>query len=141
MSDQTRRGDSINANISGNISGNVAVGRNISQIHNVCGHQEVTKEDRAVLQQLLNTLTTQIEAEAPAEKKDAAIERVEELKEAITSEKPDLTTMEYVKKWFGKNLPQLVGYVTGVLINPVVGKVVEATGEIASGELKKRFGH
>jgi hypothetical protein len=26
-----------------------------------------------------------------------------------------------------------------VLVNPVVGKVVEATGEIASGELKKRF--
>jgi hypothetical protein len=139
MSDQTRSGDSVNANISGNISGNVAIGRNISQIQNIGASQEVTQEDRVTLQQLLNTLTTQIAAEAPVEKKDAALERVEELKEAITSEKPDLTTMEYVKKWFGKNLPQLAGYIVSVLVNPVVGKVVEATGEIASGELKKRF--
>ena len=63
-----------------------------------------------------------------------------ELKEAVTAKKPDLTTMDYVKKWFVKKLPQVAGKVIGVLVNPIVGKVVEAGGEIAAAELKKRFG-
>jgi hypothetical protein len=107
MSKQTQGSDSITSNISGNISGNVAVGKNIFQTQNIGAYREVTEEDRVALQQLLSTLTNQIEAEAPADKKDAALERVEELKEAITSDKPDLTTMEYVRKWFGKNLPPI----------------------------------
>jgi len=140
MNEQDKSGDSISGNVSGNISGNVAVGKGITQTQNIGIRQEVTEEDRAALQQLLSTLKAQIEAEAPADKKDAALERIEELKETITDKKPDLTTMEYIKNWFGKNLPQLAGYVVGVLVNPLVGKVVEATGEIASGEIKKRFG-
>ncbi len=54
--------------------------------------------------------------------------------------KPDLTTMEYVKNWFEKHLPQMAGAIISVLVNPIVGKVVEAAGELAAGELKRRFG-
>ena len=39
-----------------------------------------------------------------------------------------------------KNLPQLAGSIVSVLVNPIVGKVVEAAGEIAAEELKKRLG-
>lgn len=140
MNQQDKFGDSISANVSGNISGNVAVGKSITQTQHIGTRQEVTEEDRLALQQLLSNLKAQIEAEAPADKKDAALERIDELTETITDEKPDLTAIDYIGKWFGKNLPQLAGYVVGVLVNPVVGKVVEATGEIAAGELKKRFG-
>lgn len=143
MNDQKEMSDSINASISGNISGNVAVGKNISQVQNtlVSAHNEVTEKDLDTLENLLNVLVSKVEKEAPPDKKRAALERVQELKESITDEKPDLTTMEYVRSWFGKNIPQLAGYIAGVLVNPIVGKVIEATGEIASGELKKRFGH
>ncbi|MEM9267052.1 MAG: toll/interleukin-1 receptor domain-containing protein [Cyanobacteria bacterium P01_F01_bin.13] len=133
-------GDSISANISGNMSGNIAVGKNISQTQNIGTLPEVTSEDKARLKQLLSTLTAQIEAEVPEERKEAALEHLEELEETITSDEPDLATMEYVVKWFKKKLPQLAVYVMGTLLNPVVGKVLEATGAVAPGELKQRFG-
>lgn len=79
-------------------------------------------------------------AEAPPEKKEAALERVQELEEAVTAEKPDLTTMEYVKQWFVKNLPGLAGAVTGVVVNPIVGKLVEAAGDALAAEFRRRFG-
>jgi hypothetical protein len=47
--------------------------------------------------------------------------------------------MEYVKNWFGKHLPGLAGTVVGVLVHPVVGKLVEAAGDAAADEFKKRF--
>jgi len=65
---------------------------------------------------------------------------VQELEEAVTAEKPDLTTMEYVKQWFVKNLPGLAGAVTGVVVNPIVGKLVEAAGDALAAEFRRRFG-
>ena len=68
-------------------------------------------------------------AEAPPEKKDAALEWVEELGEALTAGELDLTTMEYVKRWFVKNLPGLAEAVTSVVVHPIVGKLAEAAGD------------
>jgi len=53
---------------------------------------------------------------------------------------PDLTTMEYVKKWFVKNLPALAGSVTSLVVHPVVGKLVTAAGDAAVAEFNRRFG-
>jgi len=99
----------------------------------------VTEADLAIVQELFAKLKRQVDAQSPPEKRDSAIERVEELEEAVTEKKPDFTTMEYVKKWFDKHLPQLAGAVVSVLVNPIVGKVVEAAGELAAWELKRRF--
>ena len=88
----------------------------------------------------MKELRTKVEAEAEPEKKDAALERVAELEQAIVEEKPDLSTMEYVKKWFGKNLPGLAGAVTSVVVHPIVGKLVEAGGEALVSEFHRRFG-
>ena len=63
-----------------------------------------------------------------------------ELQQAVAEEKPDLTTMEYVRNWFAKNVPALAGAVTGVIVNPIVGKLVEAAGETLSEEFRRRFG-
>ena len=63
-----------------------------------------------------------------------------ELEEAVTAKKPDLTTMEYVKRWFARNLPELAGAVTGVIIHPIVGKLVEAAGDGLAAEFRRRFG-
>jgi hypothetical protein len=48
--------------------------------------------------------------------------------------------MEYVKGWFAKHLPGLAGAVTGVIVHPIVGKLVEAAGETLAAEFKRRFG-
>jgi hypothetical protein len=134
-------GDVIRATISGDISGQVAVGKGITQIQTIgATPPQVTEADLAELRQVLVGLKAKVAAEAPPDKKGAALERVAELEEAITAEGPDLPTMEYVKGWFAKNLPGLAGAVTSVVVHPIVGKLVEATGDALAAEFRRRFG-
>ncbi len=134
-------GDVINANISGQVSGQVGVGKDITQTQAIGAEPpKITETESAELRKILADLKAQVEAEAPPDKRDGALERVEELGKAVTAKEPDLTTMEYVKKWFGNNLPTLAGAVTGVVINPIVGKVVEAAGQGLAAEFRRRFG-
>lgn len=132
-------GDAISAKIAGNVSGNIAVGKHITQTQSANVPAAITASDRAQLRQLLDTLTAQIAAEVPPEQKTAALEHLEELQETLTSAEPDLATMEYIVKWFKKKLPQLAVYVIGTVLNPLVGKVMEAAGIIAAEELRQRF--
>ena len=137
----TRRstgGDVITATIGDNAS-QVAVGKNIRQ-QQISSSAEVTEANLKQLNDLFASFKQQIEQQAPPDKKAAALERVEELQQEIASKKPDLTTFDYVKSWFGKNLPGLLGGVTSLIINPIVGKVVEAASGLAAEALKKRFG-
>jgi hypothetical protein len=48
--------------------------------------------------------------------------------------------MEYVKRWFVKNLPGLAGAVTSIVVHPIVGKLVEAAGDALAAEFRRRFG-
>jgi hypothetical protein len=141
MSEQERLGDVISATISGDISGQVAVGKGITQTQTIgAARTGVTGADWAELRQALADLKAKVAAEAPPEKKDSALGRVEELEEAITAKEPDLTTMEYVKRWFVKNLPGLAGAVTSVVVHPIVGKLVEAASDALAAEFRRRFG-
>jgi len=147
--EQEKSGDVIHATISGDISGQVAVGKGITQIQTVGAAQpKVTEADDsaelaealAELRKILADLRAKVAAEAPPEKKDAALERLKKLEEAITTKEPDLTTMEYVKRWFVKNLPGLAGAVISVVVHPIVGKLVEAAGDALAAEFRHRFG-
>src|SRR3954447_18377322 len=141
MSTQQRSGDVIRASFNGGVSGQVAVGKGITQAQTIgAGAPEITEADRAALRRALTDLRTQAVAEAPLDKKAAALERVDELEEAVTAETPDLSTMEYVNRWFFKHLPQVAGSVVGVVTNPVVGKLVEAAGDGLAAEFSRRFG-
>jgi len=141
MSEQEPSADVIRATISGDISGQVAVGKGITQIQTIgAARPKVTEADLAELQQILADLKAKVAAKAPPEKKDAALERVKELEEAVTAGEPDLTTMEYVKGWFARNLPDLAGAVTSVVVHPIVGKLVGAAGDALAAEFRRRFG-
>ncbi len=131
-------GDIIQATIGDNVS-QVAVGKNIQQQQNSSSTQ-VTEADLRQLQALFDDFKQQIEQQAPPDKKTAALERVDELQQEITSQKPELSTFDYVKNWFGKNLPGLLGGVTSLIVNPLVGKVVEAVSGLAADAIRKRFG-
>jgi hypothetical protein len=123
------------------VSGQVAVGEGITQVQTVgVGRPEVTEADLAALRRLLADLKAQVAAGAPPDRRDAALERVDELEEAITAEEPDLTTVEYVRGWFVKHLPGLAGAITGVIVDPVVGKMVEMAGDALAAEFRRRFG-
>ena len=145
MSGDREPGDNIRVSIGGSVQegGQVGIGRNIRQSY-VRTHTEgapaVTETDLAELRRAVAAVKAQIVAEAPPEQQAAALERVDELEEAVVAEEPDLTTMQYIRKWFGKNLPKLAGSVTGLIIHPVVGKIVEAAGDLAARQFRDLFG-
>jgi hypothetical protein len=128
-------GDHISGYIGGNVSGQVAIGKDIAQTQTVLTAAETTE-----LAQAFADLRSQVAAQAPPEQRQAALERVDELEQAVHKEKPDLTTMEYVRKWFGDHLPGMAGAVAGLVVHPVVGKLVEAAGDAVVAEFRRRFG-
>lgn len=128
-------GDSITGNIIGDVSGQVAVGKDIAQSQTVGAGAELSEAERAELAQLLADLRARVAAEAPPEQQEAAIERANELEEALNADEPDLTTVKYVKGWFVKRLPGLAGLITGVLVHPLVGKLVRNAGDVALEQL------
>ncbi len=134
----TAGGDIIQATIGNNVS-NVVVGKDNRQVVN-SGSGEISEADLQQLRSLFDDLKQQIIAQAPADKKDAALERVDELQQEITSKKPELSTFDYVRNWFSKNLPGLLGGVTSLIVNPLVGKVVEAVSGVAANAIKQHFG-
>ncbi|MGD2039879.1 MAG: CHAT domain-containing protein [Anaerolineae bacterium] len=96
--------------------------------------------DADELNALFQSLYELVETQAPPESKAAAIEKVDELQQAVTEKKPNLDRMEAVQNWFKKHIPRLAGAVTSVILNPLVGKLVESAGEMIAEEFKRRFG-
>jgi hypothetical protein len=47
--------------------------------------------------------------------------------------------MQSIRQWFGAHLPLLAGAVTSVIVHPVVGKLVEAAGDMVAGEFRRQF--
>jgi len=92
------------------------------------------------LGELFGMLRQDVAAKAPPDTKDAALEEVDALQQAVEQDEPDVGKMESVLSWFKKHIPQLAGTVTSIVLNPIVGKVVEAAGELAAAEFKRRFG-
>jgi hypothetical protein len=137
LSEERPQGDQISANVTGPIQGQVAVGKDIRQ-RQAAGDMKVvvTEAELAELRQAFADLRTEVGAAAPPEKKEAAVERVGELEEAIIAEEPDLTTVQYVKRWFAKNLPAVAGSVVGILVHPVVGKLVQSAGEAIAAQFQ-----
>ena len=141
MSQSDKRTGNVNVTIGGSVSGQVAVGDDIRQTQTIVGGDgPVTAADLDALRALLADLRAQVERAAPDTERAAALERVGELEEAITAEQPDLSVMEYVKGWFGKNLPAVAGTVASVVVHPIVGKVVGAAGDALAAEFSRRFG-
>jgi hypothetical protein len=48
--------------------------------------------------------------------------------------------MEYVRDWFAKNIPTMAGAVTAVVVNPIVGRLVQAGGDTLVADFNRRFG-
>ena len=122
-------------------SGQLAIGSGITQIHAVnAAKPEITAADREALSRMLADLRTLIDQRAPSEIKQSALERADELAETLAAPQPDLGVMGYVKQWFTRHLPQLAGAVTGVIVHPIVGKLVEAAGDGLAAVFKRHFG-
>jgi hypothetical protein len=133
--DQTT-GDRISAVVTGPVQGAVAVGKDISQQQDVGSMQlTVTEAERAELSALFAGLRRDVSAAVPESERRAALERVDELEQAVVADRPDLTTVQYVKQWFARKLPAAAGLITSLLVHPLVGRIVERAGDKLAEEI------
>ncbi|MBE9103065.1 hypothetical protein [Vacuolonema iberomarrocanum] len=132
---------SVNISIGGNLNGEqIAMGHTIKQTQITNPKAEVVSDTEWLqLRQELDTLKAILRAYAPTEKQGEAIAQVDALEQAITAGKPDLTRMQHIKHWFAKYLPTFTGAVTSVIVHPIVGKIVEASGQVLADKLTERF--
>jgi serine/threonine-protein kinase len=102
-------------NISGNTGQLIFGGGHVVQFGNISGGQinigpavlPPAGPPPLPLGEIFAHLEARLTAEAPPDKREAALERLAELREAITASPPDQQTMVYVKNWFIKNIPFL----------------------------------
>jgi hypothetical protein len=139
MDDGTPAGG-VRARISGGVSGQVAIGSDIRQQYVIGGGSEVTPEERRQLLAAVEELAAQMVALASDAQRENARQNAQELREAVTAQKPNLRSLEYVRTWVGKHLPQLAGSVTSLVLHPILGKLVEAAGTALAEEFRVRFG-
>jgi len=134
---EQRTGDTFETHI-GSVSGPVHTGKGDILIEH-WDARGMTAADVEALRDLFSNLRARVAAESPPELAKKAQAQVDKLEKAVTAEKPDVSAMEQVRDWFLKHLPSVAGAVTS-LVNPILGQVVEAAGDLAAGELRRRFG-
>lgn len=128
--------------IEGSISGQVAVGNGNIQTQTIGSPSapSASNADQSVLNAILAELKNTVADGAPADKRDAALERLDEFGEALTAQAPDLATMEYVQGWFARQAPPLGEAITAILAHPVIVQWIESSGEDIAAEFRRRFG-
>jgi hypothetical protein len=138
---QSEKSGSISIHFSGNNNGQVAVGNHNTQTQITLTSSElVTEADLSQVELLLAQLKEEVAKKAPPAQQQDALTRVEDLAEAIKKpSEEEVSTMVYVKKWFVNNLPSVAGAVTSLIGSPIVGKLVQAAGDAAVAEFKRRF--
>ncbi|MFL5824956.1 MAG: hypothetical protein ACJ76V_00375 [Thermoleophilaceae bacterium] len=97
----------------------------------------LTPEEAAELKSVFGDLKTAVADQAPEDRRDEALAQAEELEQAVVATEPDPGRIRKVIRWFRDNAPQLAGTVASVVINPLVGKVVEAAGEAIADQFRQ----
>jgi hypothetical protein len=124
MSDPESAGGKFNLQI-GTVTGSQVIVGDYNTVSQKIG---LTPEESDELRSLFTDLRSGVSAGAPARIQPEAEVQVAELEAALISEQPDPGRVRRVLGWFRENAPQLAGAVVSVVINPLVGKVVEGAG-------------
>ncbi|MEV6320670.1 hypothetical protein AB0M45_05650 [Nocardia sp. NPDC051787] len=133
-------GDRYNIRVDGGVPGQFTVGSGNTVSRTEAGRDaiQVTPADMDSLRSEFARLRTQLPPDTAVA--DQARERLDELEEAVTAPEPDLSTMDYVRNWFIRNVPEFAGAVTGLIVHPIVGRLVAAVGGSLAAEFQRRFG-
>jgi hypothetical protein len=135
MADQEKPTINVSGTIGGTASGQTAIGVDITQIHT-----EVSEAELAELRHAIDSLKTQVAEQAPPDKQAQAVQHLEELHKAVTAPKPEVSTIESVRNWFVENIPTMAGAVTSIVLSPIVGRLVQAGGDVLAADFKRRLG-
>jgi hypothetical protein len=109
----------------------------IGDYNTVTQKMGLSPEEAAELRRVFEGLRSSVEEEAPSERRGEAVAKAEELERAVVSERPDAGRVRRVLRWFRENAPQLAGTVVSVVINPLVGKLVEGAGEAIAAQFRE----
>jgi hypothetical protein len=115
--------------------GNVAESQFVVGDYNTVSQRRgLSPAQTAELRAIFADLRSSVAEGAPDELRDQAVAKADELERALDSEEPDLGTMRRVLRWFKEHVPQLAGAVVSVVVNPIVGKLVEGAGSAIADE-------
>jgi len=133
--------DEIHGVVSGTVSGPVAIGKDIRQTQSVGTMSvQVTEAELDELRQEFAKLRQQVADQTPPEVRDKALEMVDELEKDTVADEPKPITMRYVRDWFAENVPKVAGAVAGLVVHPIVGKLVETAGDAVATQFKQLLG-
>lgn len=121
-----------------NVPGQVVIGDDNTTIQRDVA-ASATGPDRKSLDEAFHQLRCRIH-ESDSADAPRALDRVDELADAVSGDDPDITTMAYVRNWFRRNLPSLLGDVVAVIVHPAVGAAVKAAGTRIATEYDRHFG-
>jgi hypothetical protein len=89
----------------------------------------LTPKETAELRGVFDDLRSKVTERVPADKREGALDEAKELEAAIVTDKPRPDRVRKALAWFRDNAPELAGAVVGIVVNPLVGKVVEKAGK------------
>ncbi|HEY9645082.1 MAG TPA: hypothetical protein V6C88_01865 [Chroococcidiopsis sp.] len=131
---------SVNISVTGSIQGNqVALGSAIHQQHTQATPPSPMDIEVGEFVELLRQIRAQATTAAQPEHRQVTLQWVDELEQAVTAEKPNPTRLARIKQWFLTYLPAVSGAVTSVVVHPIVGKLVEATGDALATDIRRRL--
>ncbi|WP_432877161.1 hypothetical protein ACQPYH_28165 [Kribbella sp. CA-245084] len=102
----------------------------------------LSPNQNAQLGALFGALDDQIADTAlTASERTDATKQAGELEAAVTQQgTPDVGRMRKVLTWFNDHVPALAGAVLSIVVNPIVGQLVRAGGDLLVQEFKEHFG-
>jgi hypothetical protein len=103
----------------------------------VAQHVGLAPEDVQLLRSAFDDLKAEVAAQAPPDKREEATAQAAEIEKAVVSKEPDPSRARKAIRWFREHLPQVLGTVASVLVNPIVGKVVSAAGDVVAKEFRE----
>jgi hypothetical protein len=139
MSDESNKGVSIS--VGGSNYGALWAGdRNTVVVNAKTGATTtLTPDEVRSVADSIDQLRDRIASEVPPGQRDAALSQVAQLQSAILPQ-PKVGRMQEVRDWFVKHLPSMLGTLTTIFVNPIVGKIVQAAGEMTASAFHNRFG-
>jgi hypothetical protein len=140
MTDDTPSDRSIKVDVHDMKNSQLAAGDQITQTQTTVRiSAPPSAEELQELTAAFAALKAQVERDAPPEVREEAVRQTEALQEATVAEKPNVSVMAAAKQWFLNHAPGLLGAVTAVVVNPIVGKIVSSAGDAIAKEYQKWF--
>ncbi|MFC4909596.1 hypothetical protein [Actinomadura gamaensis] len=130
--------DRVNVEVGGDLSGQVVIGdRNklVAGLEKRAANVSDPAELRALIAQLRAALAAQ-----PGDVAAEGSERLADLEDALSAERPDPGRMRRVRDWFRERAPELAGAVGKIIVSPLATTLATAAGDDLAAEARRHLG-